>query len=140
VKTPCQVDPEMWLSEVMSERAEAARACLSCPAFDWCKAEAMKIKPDHGVWAGRDYSKRSATGDLTKCARPGCDGEFQQASVGAQRRYCGPRCRYLASGPRPIEHGTEGGARTHYRRGEKPCADCAAAQLRAGRERDRRAS
>lgn len=43
-------------------------------------------------------------------------------------------------GPQPINHGTEGGARTHQRRGEDPCALCREAVARASRERKRRAS
>lgn len=31
--------------------------------------------------------------------------------------------------PRPITHGTLGGARLHYRRNEKPCDDCRAAKM-----------
>src|SRR5690606_33552653 len=36
---------------------------------------------------------------------------------------------------RAIVHGTEGGYRTHLRRGERPCAECRAASAVASRER-----
>jgi hypothetical protein len=35
--------------------------------------------------------------------------------------------------PQPITHGTPSGARTHYRRGEKPCEACRSAANLAGR-------
>lgn len=40
--------------------------------------------------------------------------------------------------PEPIRHGTEGGARTHRRRGEKPCSACAEAALIAKQARKRK--
>jgi hypothetical protein len=137
VRTPCQDAPEAWVGEDIKLRAEAAKLCLTCPALEWCKAETELIRPVHGVFAGRDYSRRSATADLTQCARVGCDGEFQQAGVGMPRRYCSDRCRYIAVGQHPITHGTEGGYQTHKRRGEQACDSCKAAANRAKRERER---
>jgi hypothetical protein len=138
VKTPCQADPEAWLGEDIKLRAEAAAACLTCPALEWCKTETARVLPVHGVWAGRDYSSRSATATPAVCALRECDVEFQQASVGPPRKYCSEHCRYLARGPQPIRHGTEGGARTHQRRGEPSCAACNEAARLAKHERERR--
>lgn len=45
--------------------------------------------------------------------------------------------RQQRSGPH-IEHGTAAGARAHYRIGERPCRDCAAAALQYDRNRRKR--
>ena len=42
--------------------------------------------------------------------------------------------------PRPIRHGTEGGANAHWRRGETPCPSCRQAANRGKREREQAAS
>lgn len=60
VKTPCQLEPELWVSDIAESRRTAARECEKCPAFDWCAREAIKVDPSHGVWAGKDYSKYDA--------------------------------------------------------------------------------
>lgn len=39
---------------------------------------------------------------------------------------------------RPINHGTEGGYKTHQRRGESPCSSCIEGSAVANRERDAR--
>lgn len=137
MRTPCQDAPEAWVGEDIKLRAEAAALCLTCPALDWCKKHTAEFKPEHGVWAGRDYSRRSATADPIPCARNGCDNEFEQAAVGAPRRYCSDRCRYIAVGQQPITHGTEGGYQTHKRRGEQACQACKSAANRVKRERER---
>lgn len=42
--------------------------------------------------------------------------------------------------PKPINHGTEGGLRTHRRRGEEPCEPCRKAALLARAQRKERAA
>ena len=60
MKTPCQADPELWVSESVKDRREAAQECAKCPAFAWCLDEIDRVQPTHGIWAGKDYSKTDA--------------------------------------------------------------------------------
>lgn len=45
------------------------------------------------------------------------------------------RLKHRRPGPAPINHGTEGGYRTHLRRGEKACSACLEANRLLARER-----
>jgi hypothetical protein len=54
---PCH-DRSEWLSEDAQVRAEAASACSWCPVKSRCAALAAAAKPEFGVWAGRDRTRR----------------------------------------------------------------------------------
>lgn len=54
---PCH-DRDEWLSEDADVRTEAAGACSWCPVKSRCAALAAAAKPDFGVWAGRDRTRR----------------------------------------------------------------------------------
>jgi hypothetical protein len=97
MKTPCQSDPELWVSERPEDRAEAARACHTCPveAFQACERLAADTRPDMGVYAGEDYHHRKyPAGEVKTCAQ--CGETFHrdksQTSLWAKRRYCSRRC------------------------------------------------
>ena len=142
MRTPCQDDPELWVSDFPDLRVEAVKGCTACPVLAECRA-GMFGKPgpgDFGVWAGVDYSRESVTAvsPFTECAREGCTNTFTQPRVGKRRVYCSKACHHVATGPKPISHGTQGGYRTHQRRGEKPCESCAAAYVVARSERRRK--
>lgn len=52
--TPCMHDPGPFTSDDCRERAEAAAACLGCPALNECHEFAeLNAEPAH-VWAGVD--------------------------------------------------------------------------------------
>lgn len=57
---PCR-DRDEWLSEDAHERAEAAEACGRCPVKPRCRALAAAMRPDFGVWAGRDRTRARTT-------------------------------------------------------------------------------
>ncbi|VAZ69741.1 Transcriptional regulator WhiB [Mycobacterium kansasii] len=56
--TPCAQNPADWLDP--RRRDHTARACRTCPALARCAAEAERIRPDYGMWAGvwidRDFT------------------------------------------------------------------------------------
>lgn len=54
----CHGAPDTWLSEDADTRAEAARWCAPCIVLDLCEAAARELRPTHGVFAGRDWTKR----------------------------------------------------------------------------------
>lgn len=59
---PCRSDPDRWFVEATtpknSEVVEAAiLECKGCPVLVQCGALAASIRPSHGVWAGRDWTK-----------------------------------------------------------------------------------
>jgi hypothetical protein len=58
LSVPCH-DRSEWLSEDAEERAEAATACSWCPAKSRCAALAAAMRPEFGVWAGRDRTRRA---------------------------------------------------------------------------------
>lgn len=108
MKTPCQEAPELWVSDFVDARREAAAACDHCPAFDWCAREIIRIKPTHGIFAGKDYSKVDALANTTKARRrrrgesapskacEECGARFQRSyhssTQWARARFCGRSC------------------------------------------------
>ena len=63
MRTPCQDDPELWVSDFPELRVEAVKGCAACPVLAECRA-GMFGRPgagDFGVWAGVDYSRESVT-------------------------------------------------------------------------------
>lgn len=53
--TPCQDEPEAWVGDNDTARAQAARECARCPLDKFAACQRLaKIDP-FGVMAGRDY-------------------------------------------------------------------------------------
>lgn len=48
-----------WLADDPGLRAMAARWCEGCPVLAECDQAAKEMKASHGVWGGRDVTKRS---------------------------------------------------------------------------------
>lgn len=108
MRTPCQESPELWVSEFLDARREAAAACDHCPAFDWCAREIIWIKPTHGIFAGKDYSKVDALANTPKARRrrvgepapeklceecgAGYARSYHSSSQWERARYCGRSC------------------------------------------------
>jgi hypothetical protein len=60
LRTNCS-DPEThhyWTSEHQAERRLAVRACRGCPVLVECGEAATANDERHGVWGGRDYTRR----------------------------------------------------------------------------------
>lgn len=97
-KAACMgADPDLWFPPPNGGQKQARQAraiCADCPVRTECLAYAINQRIGHGIWGGLDTKDRQK---LT--------GEFR-------------------STPKPINHGTHGGWRTHHRRGEKPCDEC----------------
>lgn len=92
-----------------NDAAEAKALCDQCEVKSECLAFAMATAVD-GIWGGTTARERQ---------------EFR-------RRMGIP----LPSGwPKPIDHGTEAGARMHQRRNENPCYSCRMAAALAQRMR-----
>lgn len=59
---PCRADPDRWFVEATtpknSEIVEGVISeCRCCPVLAQCGELAARIRPKHGVWAGRDWTK-----------------------------------------------------------------------------------
>ena len=95
---PCAEDPEAFFPASTDHAAiqHAKALCHTCPAQAACLELAMRN--EHGNAKGRD----------------GIYGGTTPAE----------RARMDRGKPRPVSHGTEGGYRTHKRRGEEPCPEC----------------
>ena len=102
------VDPELFFPDKAGAKAfDAKRVCRVCPVQAPCLEWALENN-EVGIWAGTSENQRRML-----------------------RRERGMR---LPNDHRsPIEHGTNAGARAHYRAGEKPCAECEEAALQYGR-------
>lgn len=48
-------DPEMWFDT--ARLAAAVRICQDCPVATDCHALALRLQPQHGVWAGHLHEK-----------------------------------------------------------------------------------
>jgi hypothetical protein len=81
---PCRSDPDQWFVEATTPRNSEVvdaviRECLRCPALDACGELAAKIRPTHGVWAGRDWTKPPSH-------QPRGDRITRQHMAGARKR------------------------------------------------------
>jgi len=108
-------DPEAWfpLSADPRHSADALAVCRTCPVLDDCRDWAIATRQEYGVWGG-----------------------LTEDQLRALKRKAGRGTRT----PPAINHGTEGGAGAHRRRGEEPCSACldAARRAKRGRDMDRR--
>jgi len=90
---------------------EAKKICARCTVTAECLAFALAHgELDYGVWGGKSVIERR---------------ELVPSRGRGRRRI-----------PPPIEHGTEKGARAHYRRGEQACAWCRDASAAAHQRRN----
>jgi len=99
-----QVDPALWFPAKGESNTAAKKICHRCDIEAACLADALADPELEGVWGGTTFRERQT-----------------------MRALAGPSVR-------PIKHGTEGGAKTHRRRGETACPACRAAEAVA-RER-----
>lgn len=49
----CQGDSALFFSRTPEDIATARGLCRRCPVREQCEAWAQRLRPDHGVWAGR---------------------------------------------------------------------------------------
>jgi WhiB family redox-sensing transcriptional regulator len=114
-----QTDAELWFPDrenpnpaglIRSIRA-AQNVCRSCPVQTECLDYALSNNEKFGVWAGINMNTAKAH------------------TREELRRQRGIKVREVFS------HGTEAGARAHYRRGEPACPSCRNAAAAADRNR-----
>lgn len=89
------MNPELFFPARGESVAQTKAVCRECDVQAECLAYAMNTGEHHGMWGG--FSER----------------ERRRLRAGQSARQ-----------ERPIEHGTEGGARAHYRRREPLCEPC----------------
>jgi len=96
-----QVDPEVWFPEAGWEgqivTAQAKKLCGRCDLQAACLQWAID-NDEAGIWGGTTERQR--------------------------QRLPGRQVATPPTAEREIRHGTEGGYKTHRRRGEKPCDAC----------------
>ena len=66
---PCQgPQGDLWTSDELSDREQAAQGCQECPlgVLAACRALASETAPTWGVWGGRDYSVEATPEDLER--------------------------------------------------------------------------
>lgn len=56
--TPCQADPDPFVSDDLHERREALKACAHCPVLDLCLTYAELGNEPFHVWGGLQPSQR----------------------------------------------------------------------------------
>lgn len=97
-RTPCQSDPELWLSDFATERAQAAAICKAqCPRVAACLADGLEGGNTWGVWGGRDLSRtklKPRTPAAATCQNPECDQALMYD--GTRRRFCKDSCQQRA--------------------------------------------
>lgn len=68
--TPCTtIDPDLWTSENLEDRHQAAKLCTPCPLTTACAQGALNRGEHAGVYGGIDFDRNS--GRLT-CAETRC--------------------------------------------------------------------
>ena len=102
-RTPCtdlKRDPEMWVSEDVTDREEAVQLCRTCPRMLACFAQAEADKRKGldvtGVHGGVDFtrSKRQKQADPKMCGF--CGAVVLQPSNGRRRSWCSKKHREAA--------------------------------------------
>lgn len=94
MRTPCQSDPELWVSDTAAFRHEAMKLCRDCPIIAECLAGAIERREKFAVFGGRDFSHATT------------------------------RPKLPTPPPKPIAHGTLGGYEMHRRRRVPTCDAC----------------
>ena len=108
--------PDLWFPDHAGARIEAARAkaiCRRCDVQPLCLDDALARNESQGVWGGVHF------------------GQTKSVVRDEMRRLRG------VDMIRSFEHGTESGAKSHEREGEKPCPACRNAASAAWRRRTR---
>jgi len=100
-----QVDPDLWHPKKGQSSTAAKKICHRCDIEATCLAIALADPELDGIWGGTTHRERQT-----------------------MRALASPRVR-------PIRHGTEGGAKTHRRRGETACPACRTAEAVARQHR-----
>jgi hypothetical protein len=108
VKSPCQAKPEMWTSDLASDRAEAAQICATaCHRLRECAIEALTNPPELGVVAGVDYSPKpgqvgrprgaalppAAPRICERCGATYAKPSHDTRAKWSRRRFCSRACR-----------------------------------------------
>lgn len=101
-------DPDLFYPETKGPHRAARAVCQACPVRVQCLEAGMDER--HGVWGGTSPQERQEL----------------------RRRRGNRPARVWAD---TADHGTEAGARRHYRRGEKPCQSCLTASRTAKQAR-----
>lgn len=97
-RTPCQSDPELWLSDFAGERAQAAAICKAeCWRQLACYQDAIDSDATWGVWGGGDFSRvklKPRTPAAAVCQNPECGAALMYD--GTRRRFCRDGCQQRA--------------------------------------------
>lgn len=112
-----QTDPEIFYPEKGGSSKAAKAVCGQCEVRASCLQAALDRGEQYGVFGGLTFTERKAIGR----------GEIADPDEVLTRPPGRP--------PTPIAHGTYLGSRAHWRRGEKPCADCKRAESDYRKER-----
>jgi WhiB family redox-sensing transcriptional regulator len=113
-------DPEVWFPEKGGSTQEAKKICLSCPVRRQCLQSALDRDERFGVFGG--YSERERRSLKTADQQSTASDRSREART-LEAPTVGPMC------------GTESGAKTHSRRGERSCRACQSAATSARRQR-----
>lgn len=105
--------PDTFYPNDSDDHPEIRAICRLCDVQVECLKHAINTREEHGWWGG-------------------VDEQTIRRQVGLQPRMR-PRMRPI----KPIDHGTEGGAAMHRRRGEEPCVRCREAVAATNAWRDR---
>lgn len=132
---PCRSeDPELFFSDVPRDITEAKAICRRCPIRSDCLAGALERREPTGVWGGQQFNRGLISHPGERADPKGTCRGCQGPAATAQSRYCDD-CRPGNYPTKPIDHGSEAGARAHYRRGEPPCRPCREAANRVATDR-----
>ena len=119
-----QTDSELFFGDKGSRSCQdAKKLCAACPLLEPCRDYALHHAV-LGVWGGTTAQQRRAL-RKTLCIEPKPLNIFE-ADVTVDH------------GRGVSRHGTDAGARAHWRAGEKPCEPCREASNRAQLDRVRR--
>jgi hypothetical protein len=68
VETPCQIDPDLFYSEIGRDKLKAKSICGTCDVRDRCFNQAKDAQERFGIWGGVDFSVEE-TRDPNKCRK-----------------------------------------------------------------------
>jgi WhiB family transcriptional regulator, redox-sensing transcriptional regulator len=77
----CNVDPELFFSEVPRDVDEAKSLCSQCPAKRPCLAGALERQEPWGIWGGEVLLRGAIVPTKRGPGRPGITPEMEQAAA-----------------------------------------------------------
>lgn len=101
MRTPCQENPELWVSLIAADRAKAARQCAPCHRIETCLQDALRSGERENVYGGVDLGRHTSrrrwptnapTKGCTRCGQSMSPRSNESRQDWDARLFCSKTC------------------------------------------------